>query len=574
MQRVVPITSGSRTFAPGERFTVKSDQFGGLLGNPPFALKPVALYLGEVGVAWQIHDVRVNGRSQLDGDELVGSLFSPHGQFGAAQAVTSGFDTIAIGGTIELDVSFRETSGVERKLFYAVLFGVEVDPARNATEYSGTIRLRGVDGSLIAVACVGPSRVLPGESAWFVARSKELAFQPEHLVIDRCWPDWEIEDVRVDGRTQFVQTGPIPGELFQPGTVDTFVKLDVVLAARPFTVRARYVGSDPRGGRFGLVAYGKAGTDAEAMSGFVAYGEAGAGVDAISVSKEACALAIELMKAPGAPTFPKTREGTRARHDAMGALALALKKSTEGPPRIAESILKTSSDGQPVDETRLATISRASVIYERRVRPDYECRIGIQDPAQRSAVRAEMHAAFIAGALYSAESEADRRYTSWDEIVCGADLRAALDPVRQPYGTAGETLARRALAGDAEAVDAFASRRRVTLVQITKDAGFNQKVRRVLLDEETRLQDDDGFRRDRLAAAIRTGILAVDLGSPLSDAHRTVLEACAYDGVWIAGASDSLPGAVGSLLSALDAESRLLGPRDEAGSVSTESTVR
>lgn len=78
-------------------------------------------------------------------------------------------------------------------------------------------------------------------------------------------------------------------------------------------------------------------------------------------------------------------------------------------PRIVESIQKTltSHDGQHVDEARLVTISRASVTYERRVRSAYEPRIGIQDPAQRSAVRAEMHAAFIAGALYSAEAEAE-----------------------------------------------------------------------------------------------------------------------------------------------------------------------
>jgi len=53
----------------------------------------------------------------------------------------------------------------------------------------------------------------------------------------------------------------------------------------------------------------------------------------MSASKEACALAVEMMNAPGAPTFPKTREGTRARHDATGALALALEASRGKRPR-------------------------------------------------------------------------------------------------------------------------------------------------------------------------------------------------------------------------------------------------
>lgn len=257
MQRVVPLNGGSRMFAPGERFIVKRESLSDPIG--PIAFKPVALFLGgPVGAdAWQIHDVRVNGSSQLDGDELDGRLFSPHGQMAHARAVTSGFDTITIDGTIELDASFKGAHGVERAHFYAALDGLEVDPARDVTEYSGALRLRGVDGALVATVCDGPSRVLPGESAWFVARPKDLTFRPEHLVIDRCWQDWEIEDVHVDGRTQFFQACPIPGDLFQPTVLDTFMQFAVVAVARPFAVRAHYVGSNPRGGRFGLVAYGK-----------------------------------------------------------------------------------------------------------------------------------------------------------------------------------------------------------------------------------------------------------------------------------------------------------------------------
>lgn len=147
----------------------------------------------------------------------------------------------------------------------------------------------------------------------------------------------------------------------------------------------------------------------------------------------------------------------------------------------------------------------------------------------------------------------------------GADLRATLDPVQQPYGTTGEALARSALAGNAEALDAFASHRRVTLIQIAEGAGLNQEVRCGLLVEATRLQDDDGFRRDRLAIVIRAGVLAVNLGHPLSDAHRAMLETCAGSsgGAWGAGASAALPDMVRALLSALDAESFLLEHQDE-----------
>ena len=153
-----------------------------------------------------------------------------------------------------------------------------------------------------------------------------------------------------------------------------------------------------------------------------------------------------------------------------------------------------------------------------------------------------------------------QHYTSWDEVVCVSDLRAAVGAAR-PYGETGEALARRALAGDPEAIDAFASRRRSMLARVAQDAGLDVEARNVLRAEANRLQDDDGFRRDHLATALRASLLAVDLGDAYSGAHRTALEACTESSgrAWVAGASSALPDAVRALLAALDAQARLLG---------------
>ncbi len=261
---IVPLTGGGtlrepRMFAAAERFTVRCDHLG---GPKPVAFKPVALHLDEVPVkasAWQIHDALVNGRPQLGG-WLNGDLFSQR-QFRVNRAIVSGFDTIAVGGAFELDISFQGANTVSHAPFRAALLGFEVDPGRGVTEYSGPVRLRGWDGELVSAAWDGPARVLPGERAWFVVRPKDAPFRPERLVIDCHWQDWMVEDLHVDDRPQFLHAShaaPLPGDLFHPGALDTFVKLDVVSVGRPLAVRVCYVGSDPCGGRFGAVVYGSA----------------------------------------------------------------------------------------------------------------------------------------------------------------------------------------------------------------------------------------------------------------------------------------------------------------------------
>jgi hypothetical protein len=133
---------------------------------------------------------------------------------------------------------------------------VNVDPDFGIDAFSGPIRFRGLDDALIPVTCDGPSRVLPNKSAWFIARS-ERAFRPKGLEIDHHSQDWRIVDVHVDGKSQFPQAGEIPGDAFHPNTLDCFAAFDGVPAGGSFAIRAHYVGSKPRGGRFGAVVRGR-----------------------------------------------------------------------------------------------------------------------------------------------------------------------------------------------------------------------------------------------------------------------------------------------------------------------------
>jgi hypothetical protein len=49
----------------------------------------------------------------------------------------------------------------------------------------------------------------------------------------------------------------IPGDAFCPDTKNCFASFNVVPAGGSFAIKAHYVGSNPRGGRFGAVVYGR-----------------------------------------------------------------------------------------------------------------------------------------------------------------------------------------------------------------------------------------------------------------------------------------------------------------------------
>jgi hypothetical protein len=242
-----------RTFAPGDRLVVCSrptEVCKGRTEPRSVGFKPTDLYLSSRFGVWRVHDVRVNGRSQLDGDEFDGDVFSPQRRR-ERLAITSRFDTIAVGGSFEIEVSFQGGRSADRAPFVGSVIGVDVDPDLAVDAFSGPIRFRGLNAQilglpsvLIPATCDGPSRVLPDKSAWFVARP-DRALRPGRIVIDYCSQDWRIVDLHVDGKSQFIQASAIPG--------DAFHLFNSVPAGGSFAIKACYIGQNPRGGRFGAV---------------------------------------------------------------------------------------------------------------------------------------------------------------------------------------------------------------------------------------------------------------------------------------------------------------------------------
>lgn len=258
-----PNTREPRLFGVAERFTVSAqlvESPHGRLDPKPIACKPLQFYLSAGHVqtsAWQIHDIRVNGKSQLDGDELSGALFSPW-QTLEMRSFVSGFDTIAIDGSLEIDVSFRGEGNITKVPFYAGLIGLAVNPDHDVTAYSGLLRLRGTADELVAATCDGPARVPPNACAWFIVKPLHQTIRPSRLAIANTPGDWLIEDLHINGQTQFKQADPLPGAIFHPGALDTFTSLDPLSTRGSLAIKVRYIGSNPRGGRFSAVMHGSA----------------------------------------------------------------------------------------------------------------------------------------------------------------------------------------------------------------------------------------------------------------------------------------------------------------------------
>jgi hypothetical protein len=100
-----------------------------------------------------------------------------------------------------------------------------------------------------------------------------LPFRPErYCVSDACedyrgpwwkrlWPwyrapqqygsaDWLIRDILIDGKSQFTQTGDLPGDMFRSSAIDSFVVFGECPSGAEIVVKATYIGPHPKGQRF------------------------------------------------------------------------------------------------------------------------------------------------------------------------------------------------------------------------------------------------------------------------------------------------------------------------------------
>ncbi len=92
--------------------------------------------------------------------------------------------------------------------------------------------------------------ILPNTSAQITSRPQNVAFRPERLIIGGTPANWIVNDVKVGNRSQFSQSGDIPGELFSSTAVDVFVSMETVQTAMDFVMLVTFVGASESGEPF------------------------------------------------------------------------------------------------------------------------------------------------------------------------------------------------------------------------------------------------------------------------------------------------------------------------------------
>lgn len=80
--------------------------------------------------------------------------------------------------------------------------------------------------------------VAAGASVTITSRPQTIAFKPERIVIpSTIAPLFIVNDVKVGNRSQFVQSGSLPGEAFLPTLFDGQMEMDTVQTSQDFVMQ-------------------------------------------------------------------------------------------------------------------------------------------------------------------------------------------------------------------------------------------------------------------------------------------------------------------------------------------------
>jgi len=92
--------------------------------------------------------------------------------------------------------------------------------------------------------------IFPNTSAQITSRPQSVAFRPERIIIGGAPSDWVVNDVKVGNRSQFAQSGDVPGEMFAATTIDGYVSMETVQSAMDFVMVVTFVGDRQEGAPF------------------------------------------------------------------------------------------------------------------------------------------------------------------------------------------------------------------------------------------------------------------------------------------------------------------------------------
>jgi hypothetical protein len=209
------------------------------------ALDIKAIYISGTGTPggsadWIVNDIEIDGRAQLTRKDLPGDLFSGRGLAAAKRAITKlsleGFDPVERDRALVLVVTYVGPNS-EGSPFYATAMGSK--PQQRFT--------------IIPIASKSP--LSPTAKTTITARVQSASFQMARLEIGNegalgSGADWIIEDLRINGRSQFAQAGPIPGDMFSMTSIDSFIKPEPCAAGNAIEIDVIYIGVNESGAIF------------------------------------------------------------------------------------------------------------------------------------------------------------------------------------------------------------------------------------------------------------------------------------------------------------------------------------
>ncbi len=121
----------------------------------------------------------------------------------------------------------------------------DIAPRNAMVDYAGPSR-----ADRVVLPMSSGTNILPNTSAQITARPQNVAFRPERLIIGGTPSDWIVNDIKVGNRSQFSQSGDVPGEMFAATTIDSFVSFETVQTAMDFVVLVTFVGTSESGAPF------------------------------------------------------------------------------------------------------------------------------------------------------------------------------------------------------------------------------------------------------------------------------------------------------------------------------------
>ena len=196
------------------------------------------LYISGVGTPegsadWIVNQIEIDGRAQRVPKDITGTLF---GSGSSARVSFAGLDVVERDRELALTVTYvgANPEGIP---FFASATGSR--PAQNPT--------------VIPIAVRDP--IKPSRQTTIRVSAPSTPFRVERFIIEDGnteggSADWIVNDVRIANRSQFAQSGDIPGDLFATNAIDTFVKLDSWPAGATLEIDVRYIGLRKDGALF------------------------------------------------------------------------------------------------------------------------------------------------------------------------------------------------------------------------------------------------------------------------------------------------------------------------------------